>query len=108
MNIEALPDYLAQQAERVTIPGAQPYFLDGTSETAFLTLHGWAATAESVRFLARGLADAGHAVLAPTLPGHGTSPEDMVRFGPTDWMAAARDGLAVLRDRFERVFVLGV
>lgn len=47
MTIAALPDYLARQAERVTIAGAQPYFLDGTSGTAFLTLHGWAATAEA-------------------------------------------------------------
>lgn len=91
----------------MTIPGAAPYMHEGTSGTAFLALHGWAASAESMRFLAYGLAEAGHAVLAPTLPGHGSSPDDMVRFGPVDWSAAACEGLILLRHRFARVFVLG-
>ena len=108
MTMMALPDYVAQQAGRVTMPGAQPYFVQGSTGIAFLALHGWSATAESLRFLAEGLAKAGHTVLAPTLPGHGTTPDDMTQFGPVEWSAAGREAVNVLRSSHAQVFVLGV
>lgn len=108
MQASGMSDYLAEQGARIRIAGAEPYLLSGSTDIAFLALHGWAASAESLRFVAQGLFAAGHTVLVPTLPGHGTSPADMVRFGPVDWNAAAEEGLKVLRQQFEKVFVLGV
>lgn len=107
-NSQSLSDYVVRQKELVSISGAAPYFFDGTTGTAFLILHGWSATAESVRFLASGLAVAGHAVLAPTLPGHGSSNADMVGVGPVEWNEAAREAAKILRDNFTSVVVLGV
>jgi carboxylesterase len=37
------------------------------------------------------LHDAGHTALAPTLPGHGTRPEDLLDVGWSDWLEAAAD-----------------
>lgn len=108
MPFAAVADYLAKKSVKVTIKGAEPYFLPGKGDTAILALHGWSASAESLRFLARGLADAGYSVFVPTLPGHGTSAEDMVQFGPLDWMAAASESLKLLQEHFRQVIVLGV
>ena len=104
---DAIASYLAATSTAVTIPGAEPSFLPG-GEAAFLMLHGWGASAESLRFLAEGVAAAGYAVLAPTLPGHGTTPIQMMATGPLDWIAAAREALHLLGGYFERIYVLGV
>lgn len=108
MTVLTLTEQMERMAARVAIPGAEPYFLPGSTGTAVLALHGWSASAESLRFLAQGMAAAGHAVMVPTLPGHGTSAGDMVRFGPLDWVAAAREALELLRPRFQHIVVLGV
>ncbi|MBY5313058.1 alpha/beta hydrolase [Rhizobium leguminosarum] len=108
LNLQNPLDYVARQKQLVTIDGATPYFIEGSSGTAFLLLHGWSASAESVRFLASGLAGAGHAVLAPTLPGHGSSNLEMLTVGPVEWNEAARDAAKTLRDNFQSVVVMGV
>lgn len=100
-------EYVAKGLKAVTIPGAEPVFHRAGS-TAFLILHGWCATAESVRFLTAGIAKGGYSVLAPTLPGHGTSAQDMLKFGPSDWINAARDALHMLDRHFHTVHLMGV
>ncbi|GEM_PF-231321 len=107
-NSRKVSDYLAEETDRISLPGAEPYFLQGNSDVAFLALHGWSATAESVRFIAKGLNEAGHAVLAPTLPGHGASSTDMLGVGPVEWNDAARAACTVLRKSFKWVIVVGV
>ena len=102
-----IAEYLKSNARAVSISGAQPRFIPG-GNSAFLLLHGWGASAESIRFLARGIADQGFAVLAPTLPGHGTSPEQMLATGPLDWIDGAREALRLLSSHFEKVYLLGV
>jgi carboxylesterase len=102
-----IAEYLKSNARAVSISGAEPRFIPG-GNSAFLLLHGWGASAESIRFLARGIADQGFAVLAPTLPGHGTSPEQMLTKGPLDWIDGAREALRLLSSHFEKVYLLGV
>lgn len=98
--------YLEARNASIRIEGAEPVYLPG-GEDAFLILHGWCATAESVRFLTSGIASAGYSVLAPTLPGHGTSGEDMRRFGPLDWVHAGVEALELLGRHHRKVFVVG-
>ena len=102
-----ITDYVARGRAAVTIPGAEPVFVN-VGPAAFLILHGWCASAESVRFLTAGLAEVGYSVLAPTLPGHGTTATDMLRFGPSDWIAAAREAAQLLGRTHHTVYVLGV
>lgn len=106
---DALAALLSETARRVTIPGAEAAFLPGRDAgAAVLALHGWGASAESMRFLGRGLADLGFAVLMPTLPGHGTDSDDLARTGPSDWIGEARRALVTLAHAHDRVFLLGV
>lgn len=105
---DAIAALLRDTASRVTIPGSEASFLPGTGAgTAVLALHGWGASAESMRFLGRGLADRGFPVLMPTLPGHGTDPDDFALTGPLDWIAGARRALVALADAHGRVCLLG-
>ena len=46
-------------------------------------------------------------MLAPTLPGHGTTFIDQARYGPHDWFEATRASAAWLYERFDEVNVLG-
>lgn len=99
-------NYLIKGRAAVRASGTEPVHID-KGEDAFLVLHGWCATAESVRFLTAGIVAEGFSVLAPTLPGHGTSPDDMQRFGPLDWIAAGREALELLARHHRRVTLLG-
>lgn len=102
-----IADILTSTSERVRIAGSEATFIR-RGEEAFLLLHGWGASAESLRFLASGVATAGYSALSPTYPGHGTDILDMMRTGPCDWLESATDALSALSGRYGRVYVLGV
>ncbi len=51
-------------------------------------VHGLGGTADTMAALARALDALGHTTHLVTLPGHGTVPEDLLRFGWADWLAA--------------------
>lgn len=55
-----------------------------------LCLHGLGGTGATMWPLVATLSGLGHTVLAPTLPGHGTGPDDLVGVMWDDWLAAAR------------------
>jgi carboxylesterase len=103
---EEISAYIERGRAAVRIEGAEPVYV-AKGPDAFLILHGWCATAESVRFLTAGASEAGFSVLAPTLPGHGTSGEDMRQFGPLDWVRAAAEALEMLSRHHGKVFVIG-
>ena len=52
-------------------------------------LHGFTGNPSSMRGVAEALAAAGFAVELPLLPGHGTTVEDMLTTGFSDWAGAA-------------------
>ncbi len=56
-----------------------------------LCLHGLGGTGATMWPLVAALGCAGHTTLAPTLPGHGRAPEDLVGVTWADWLAAALD-----------------
>lgn len=61
-----------------------------------------------MRYLGRGLAAAGYSVLAPRLPGHGTTPEEMFHTRWRDWYGACEKALNLLRKECDRVYALGL
>ncbi len=91
------------------MPGAEPFRADGDGRGAgALVLHGFTGSPHSVRGVARALAEAGLAVHAPLLPGHGTSPDDIQATGWDDWRAAAEDAWAELAAGGDPVVVVGL
>jgi carboxylesterase len=56
-----------------------------------LCLHGLGGTGATMWPLVGALSIAGHTVLAPTLPGHGSDPADLIGITWNDWVEAAVD-----------------
>ena len=92
-------------------PGCEPFEADGhgaLGSTGVLVLHGFTGSPWSVRPWGEHLARAGCTVLAPRLPGHGTTWRELARTRWPDWYAAAERGLDTLLRRCDRVVLAGL
>ena len=84
----------------------QPLHLVGDS-TGCLLVHGFTSCPGDVRPLSKYLHSLGYTCRETLLPGHGASPEDMVKYGWRDWLQAVELELAQLEIKCSRVWVLG-
>jgi carboxylesterase len=76
-------------------------------KTGVLLIHGFIATTATMRWLGEFLHARGYTVLAPLLPGHGTSPNDLNRQRWQDWTSAVTRAYQELAAQCETVFVCG-
>lgn len=88
-------------------PEARPLLLDG-GPVGVVVSHGFTGSVQSIAPLAHGLAEAGHTVSAPRLPGHGTTWRDLERTRWWDWYGAVEDAYLMLRERCAQVFIAGL
>lgn len=79
----------------------------GAGPDVCLLLHGLTGGPSEVRPVGEALAKAGIRAVGPLLPGHGTSPEDLITVTRGDLREAALRALAALRGA-RRVFVCGL
>ncbi|MCZ8522208.1 MULTISPECIES: alpha/beta hydrolase [Paenibacillus] len=66
----------------------EPFYLEGTGErasTELLLIHGFTGSPAEFRRMGYYMNDLGYSVRGILLPGHGTTPEDMIRTGRDDW-----------------------
>lgn len=89
------------------LAGAEPFSHDG-GEHGVLVVHGFTGNPQSLRGLATAFASGGFTVELPLLPGHGTSIEDMLETGWSDWSGAAEAAYQALAERCERVVIAGL
>lgn len=71
----------------------EPFRLEGSgrlADTELLMIHGFTGSPSEFRRLGYYLNDLGYTVNAVLLPGHGTTPEDMIRTRWTDWLEHVR------------------
>jgi carboxylesterase len=96
--------------QRALIPGAEPWSHRAPAAGApgALVLHGFTGNPGSVRILAEGFAANGFEVEMPRLPGHGTTVEDMLTTGWSDWAGEADAAFERLAARAERIVVAGL
>lgn len=88
------------------MPGAEPFGFEGSdSETGVLMIHGFTGTPQGVRSWGEHLAAQGWTVLAPRLPGHGTSSADLAKTTGDDWAGEAEMALVGLQERCSSVFI---
>ncbi|MGH2727990.1 MAG: alpha/beta hydrolase [Actinomycetota bacterium] len=91
------------------MPGAEPFGAEGDAlETGVLVVHGFTSTPQSVRPWAEHLAKSGWTILAPRLPGHGTSLSDLSASTPKDWVGEAEMSLDGLFEHCSSVFLCGM
>ena len=91
-----------------TIVGAEPWSHIGTGTSGVLVVHGFTGSPGSMRGLAEACAAAGFHVELPQLKGHGTAVADMLRTRWSDWSADAEAAYQILRQRCDKVVVIGL
>ncbi len=91
-----------------TLEDAEPFSIEG-NDIGVLVQHGFTGTTQSIRGLAEGLnRKYGFSIVAPRLPGHGTSVEDMETTGYLDWVGEVERALRDLAQRKRHVFLTGL
>ncbi len=93
-----------------TIPvlrGAEPIDLRG-GDVGVVLIHGFTGSTQSMRPWAEALHSAGHTVLAPRLPGHGTRWQDLNETTWDDWTGEVDRAFDDLRSRCNTVFAMGL
>lgn len=88
-------------------PGAEPIDLPG-GPVGVLLSHGFTGCNQSMRPWAEFLAAAGLSVVAPRLPGHGTTIADANTTTYQDWYGEVEQAFDALRSRCETVFAMGL
>lgn len=94
-------------AAPVVQPGAEPIDLQG-GPVGVLISHGFTGCTQSIRDWAGFLGDAGLTVVAPRLPGHGTSIQDLNTTTFQDWYGEVERAFDALRERCSTVFAMGL
>lgn len=89
------------------MPGCEPLSHVGGSPVGVLVVHGFTGTPASVRGIADAMVGAGFDVELPRLPGHGTTIDDMVATGWSDWSFEVARARAALNERCARVVLVG-
>jgi carboxylesterase len=88
------------------MPGAEPFGFEGEeSETGVVLIHGFTGSPQGLRPWGEHLAAQGWTVIAPRLPGHGTSPKDLAATNGDDWYGEAEMALVGLSERCSSVFL---
>lgn len=77
------------------------------SKTGVLLIHGFTATTLEVKLLADFFINLGCTVIAPLLPGHGTSPGDLNKNKLTDWTNCIEENYLLLEDKCDSIIVGG-
>jgi carboxylesterase len=88
-------------------PLAAPFHYPGTNGEAVVAIHGFTGIPGHWRLTADSLNRAGFTVVAPLLPGHGTTPADLEQHGAPDWLRAVVDAALSVSDH-RRVHLAGL
>jgi len=80
----------------------------GEGRDAALCLHGLTGTPYEIRPIGEALAAAGVRAVGPYLAGHGGEPEALARTTFGDWIGSVASAHRALRERHERVFLVGL
>ncbi|MBA7585432.1 Uracil phosphoribosyltransferase [subsurface metagenome] len=73
----------------------------------FLLIHGFASTKYSFQILVDSLKEKDYVVDALDLPGHNTSPQDMIGVKWTDWTDYCQNCLDNLKEKCKKVYIIG-
>lgn len=77
-------------------------------KSAVLIAHGFTGSPYELQVLAEFLRNKGLFVSLPTLPGHGTTPDDLRKYGPEDWMNVLRSSYRKLEQQYEQINIIGL
>ena len=90
-----------------TLPEAQPFLMEA-GEHAVLLMHGFTGSAAHMRIVGEKLHDAGFTVMGINLPGHAKDLEAMRASTWQEWLAAGRNAVNQLREKYRIVSAMGL
>lgn len=90
------------------IEGAEEFSLVTGGPVGALLVHGFQGSPQGMRALGEYLSERGISVVAPRLPGHGTSWQDLNTRMPEEWTQTVEDGYAKLAAECEEIFLVGL
>lgn len=79
-----------------------------TGRPGVLLIHGLGGTQYDMGSMHKRLKTAGFETHSLTLPGHGTTPEDLMKVGASDWLDACRSLYRELSQRYETLHLMGM
>lgn len=100
------PIIMAYQPRPDIPPERQPH-AHWVSDTGCLLMHGFMGSPQSTRPLAAHLAQQGISSYAPLWPGHGHLPDKIRGVSHQDWLAAAEEALALMRQKCRHIVLVG-
>ncbi len=93
--------------EKEIIPGCEETVLNG-NEVGCLLIHGFRSCPFEMKEYAEYLNELGYTVKTCLLPGHGTSPADLLNVKWGDWVEAVEESLEALKQNCQKTFVAGL
>ena len=93
--------------KQLIIPTAEPFYFPG-NKIGCVLVHGFTGSPKEMRGMGEFLSNSGLSVLGIRLAGHATTPQDLIRTRWTDWLASVEDGINILSNVCEKVFVIGL
>jgi len=89
------------------IPTAEP-FLFVAGKTGCVLVHGFTGAPKEMRLMGEAIQSAGITALGVRLAGHATQPDDLKRTLWVDWLTSVEDGIHLLSDICDQVFIAGL
>jgi carboxylesterase len=93
-------------SEPSVLPGCEAFAFEG-GPVGIVMVHGFTGSPASMRPMGEWFAEQRLSVVGVRLPGHGTTVEDLRERSWTEWVDAAADALAAMRESCRTVVVLG-
>lgn len=87
---------------------AQPFFLAGDKDVICLLIHGFTGSPADMSVLGTYLNEKGYGVSCILLPGHGTSPDELMLTAWPDWYAAVENEYLRLKKEYSDAKVIPV
>lgn len=89
------------------IPSTEPFYFPG-NKIGCLLIHGFTGTPKEMHLMGEYLSNQGYTVLGIRLAGHATELSDMKRTRWWDWMASVEDGINILKNNVDHLYVMGL
>lgn len=89
------------------IPSAEPFLFPG-GKTGCVLVHGFTGAPKEMRMMGEALNKNGITVVGVRLAGHATCMQDLVRKRWEDWLVSVEDGIHLLSNLCDEVFIAGL
>lgn len=77
-------------------------------KTGVLLIHGLTGTPTEMKYLKKKVSKAGFVAEAPTLAGHGTTIEELLKCRWTDWVESVQENFNKLQETCDKTFIVGL